>query len=92
MAQAKETVGKPWLKFYDEGVPETVEYDDTTLPEYMELSVAQFPENTALIFQGFAVSYRELKDMVDRFATALSNFGVKKGDSVAILLPNVIPC
>ena len=30
--------------------------------------------------------------MVDRFATCLSAFGVQKGDSVAILLPNVIPC
>ena len=30
--------------------------------------------------------------MVDRFAACLSKFGIQKGDSVAILLPNVIPC
>ncbi|MBW1989647.1 MAG: long-chain fatty acid--CoA ligase [Deltaproteobacteria bacterium] len=91
--QGSKTAGqKPWLKFYDEGVPEQVEYEDITIPEGLDRTVAEFPENTALIFQGFKVSYRELKDMVDRFATALDGFGVKKGDAVAILLPNVIPC
>ena len=30
--------------------------------------------------------------MVDRFAACLADFGIKKGDAVAILLPNVIPC
>jgi long-chain acyl-CoA synthetase len=46
----------------------------------------------ALNFQGYNVSYTELKEMVDRFATCLTDFGIKKGDSVAILLPNMIPC
>ena len=34
----------------------------------------------------------EPDEMVDRFANCLNDFGVKQGDSVAILLPNVIPC
>jgi long-chain acyl-CoA synthetase len=38
------------------------------------------------------VTYRELNDMVNRFSACLSGFGIRKGDSVAILLPNVIPC
>ena len=51
-----------------------------------------FPDTMALLFQGYQVTYGELKEMVDRFATLLVGFGIKKGDSVAILLPNLIPC
>ncbi len=46
----------------------------------------------ALLFEGYTVTFRELKQMVDRFAACLFGFGVRKGDRVAILLPNVIPC
>jgi len=38
------------------------------------------------------VTFRQLKDMVDRFVTALSAMGIARGDRVAILLPNLIPC
>jgi long-chain acyl-CoA synthetase len=38
------------------------------------------------------VTYRQLQEMVDRMAKALQSMGIGQGDSVAILLPNVIPC
>lgn len=83
---------KPWLKHYTMGCPPKIQYKKTTLPEYLESAAREFPEHTALIFQGYRVKYRELKDMVDRFAACLADFGIKKGDPVAILLPNCIPC
>jgi len=83
---------KTWLKFYEEGVPEFIEYEEICLPEILDRTAVQFPDNIALIFQGYRVTFKELKEMVDRFATCLANFGIKKGDAVAILLPNVIPC
>ncbi len=83
---------KPWLAHYDEGVPESVNYEETCLPEFLNRSAEKFPQNMALLFQGYQVTYGELKKMVDRFAVCLANFGIQKGDSVAILLPNVIPC
>ncbi|MBN2846357.1 MAG: long-chain fatty acid--CoA ligase [Deltaproteobacteria bacterium] len=83
---------KPWLKSYESGVPEHVEYEEASLNEFLARSAANFPERDALIFQGYRVSFRELKDMVDRFASCLADFGITKGDAVAILLPNVIPC
>ena len=83
---------KPWLAHYDKGVPETVTYEETCLPEFLDRSAQRFPDTMALLFQGYKVTYRELKEMVDRFATCLAEFGIQKGDSVAILLPNVIPC
>ena len=83
---------KPWLARYDEGVPEFVDYDETCIPEFLNRSAENFPENMALMFQGYRMTYRDLREMVDRFAACLSDFGIQKGDSVAILLPNLIPC
>jgi long-chain acyl-CoA synthetase len=83
---------KPWLASYEEGVPEHVEYEQTCLPAFLDRSAQQFPDTMALSFQGYTVTYRQLKEMVDRFAAVLAGFGVKKGDAVAVLLPNLIPC
>jgi len=87
-----QTASKPWLKSYETGVPESINYEEICLPDILERTARQFPDRTALIFQGFKMSYTELNDMVARFASCLSGFGIKKGDAVAILLPNVIPC
>jgi len=82
----------PWTAHYEDGVPAQIDYENVCLPEFLERSARDFPDNMALLFQGYRMSYRELKAMVDRFATVLTGFGIQKGDSVAILLPNVIPC
>jgi long-chain acyl-CoA synthetase len=92
MAQASIYQSKPWLKSYEKGVPETLKYEEICMPDILDRTAKQFPEKTALIFQGFTLNFKELKDMVDRFAACLTAFGVKQGDAVALLLPNVIPC
>ena len=83
---------KPWLKSYAEFAHEFIEYEEICLPDILDRTARKFPENNALVFQGYALKYKELKEMVDRFATCLADFGIKKGDAVAILLPNLIPC
>jgi long-chain acyl-CoA synthetase len=92
MTTASGQPERPWLKFYEKGVPESVEYEEICLPDILDRSAQMFPDTMALLFQGYQVTYGELKEMVDRFATLLVGFGIKKGDSVAILLPNLIPC
>lgn len=82
----------PWLDFYDSGVKHNLEYENLCLPEILKRSAEQFPEQNALQFQGFKMNYRDLNDLVDTLAATLLKFGVVKGDSVAILLPNTIPC
>ncbi len=84
--------GKPWLANYEKGVPEFVDFEEICLPDFLERSAHQFPDHPALNFQGYRVTFRQLKDMVDRFVTALSAMGIARGDRVAILLPNLIPC
>ena len=92
MAGAINYQDKPWLKSYQKGVPEYIKYEEICMPDMLEKTVAAFPRNSALIFQGYEMNFTQFKDMVDRFATCLTDFGIKKNDAVAILLPNVIPC
>ncbi len=83
---------KIWVNSYEQNVESSIDFKDILMPQYLEESVKNFPNNRALIFQGFTMTFTELDEMVARFAAVLKGFGVKKGDSVAILLPNVIPC
>ncbi len=88
----KSYQAKPWLKYYADGVPEEIEFEELCLPDILERAAKRYPDKDALLFQENKMSFKELKDKVDRLATCLSGFGIKKGDSVAILLPNLIPC
>ena len=92
MTDTNNDTKKTWFNSYEQGVKKSVDFNDILIPQYLEESTKNFPDNTALIFQGFTLTFKELNEMVARFAAALKGFGVKKGDSVAILLPNVIPC
>jgi long-chain acyl-CoA synthetase len=92
MSDAINYANKPWLGYYDQGVPKSIEFENVCLPEYLERSARKFPNNWTLTFQGYHLTYRQLKDLVDRMATCLTDLGIKKGDRVAIVLPNMIPC
>lgn len=92
MAGETNYASKPWLKSYEKGVPEKINFEEICMPDIMERTAAKFPDKDALIFMGYKITFAQFKDMVDRFATCLTDFGIKKGDAVALLLPNVIPC
>jgi len=81
-------LSKPWLKFYPKDVPAEVDVPNISVPELFEQVVDQYGKKTALIFYGKKISYKELKELIDRFATALADLGVKKGDTVALFLLN----
>ena len=83
---------KLWLKSYEKGVPENVQFEELTMPDYLDKAVKDFPDSTAMVFVGHKLTYRQFQDQVNRFATCLTGFGIRKGDAVAILLPNSIPC
>jgi long-chain acyl-CoA synthetase len=79
---------RPWLHSYPENVPADFDFPKVPLTRLLDDAASSFPTNTALAFLGSKLSYKQLKDEVDRFATALSGLGVSKGDRVAIVLPN----
>jgi len=81
--------GHPWIRFYEAGIPAHLEYPDITLGEVLSNTASKFPDHTALIFYGKKISYGQLDALVNRFANALAGLGVKKGDRVALMLPNI---
>lgn len=83
---------KPWLLSYAEGVPSNLDYEDRTLSDFFERTASAYPGKPALNFMGYSLNYRQLKQMVDSFSGGLLQLGVRKGDSVAIILPNTIQC
>ena len=86
---AKEAyAAKPWLKYYPEGVPETVDIPNVSVPDLFNQVAEKYGKKTVLIFYGKEISYTKLKELTDRFATALADLGVKKGDTVALYLLN----
>jgi len=79
---------KPWLAFYDQGVPKTLEYPQQTLPEVLADTAQKFPDHPAIYYFGTRVNYGELNDKVNQFANLLIAEGIKPGDRVALYLPN----
>ncbi|HSF29299.1 MAG TPA: long-chain fatty acid--CoA ligase [Candidatus Tectomicrobia bacterium] len=80
---------KCWLTHYDAGVPHTLEpYPHRTLLDYIAETAQQRPEHPAMFFAGKRLTYGELARLSDVFAAALVDLGVKKGDRLALLLPN----
>jgi long-chain acyl-CoA synthetase len=92
-------VEKIWLPFYERGVPPTITLTEDTLNDVMARSAKTYADHTATNFVlkyllggrftvGGRLTYRQLSEMIDRMATALYQLGVRKGDRVALMLPN----
>jgi len=80
---------KPWYRSYAKGIPHTLKYESTNMSQALHRTTGEFPEKTALIFIDSKINYKQLNDMSNRFASALIDLGVKPGDKVAMLLPNM---
>src|SRR5262245_15028907 len=95
MSQAKTSVKpesvyakKPWLNHYNFWVPAHMNYPRRPLHEILRLTASEVPDRPATAFLGKHLTFREVKDQSDKFATALSRLGIKQGDRVGIMLPN----
>jgi len=88
VAAGRGYADRPWLAASPDGVPADYDFPRVPLTRLLDDAAASWPSHTALAFFGARLTYRELKDAVDRFATALTGLGVGKGDRVAVVLPN----
>jgi len=80
---------RPWHKHYAKGVNPSIEFDERSMARYLSSHAAATPDKKALIFQGASMTYGDLDGAVNRFSNALLELGVKKGDRVALLMPNI---
>jgi long-chain acyl-CoA synthetase len=78
-----------WTAHYDPGVPKSLApYPARTLVDYVRESAVQHPDAPALFFKGTRMSNADLDRLSDRFASRLAGAGVRRGDRVALVLPN----
>jgi len=90
---------KVWLKSYEPHVPPSIAYPPVPLYQFMDDAAKKYPNNTAIIYGGVVhqlggalidakMTFQQLQDVTNHFAAALQSLGVKKGDRVALFLPN----
>lgn len=83
------SVERYWQKYYDEGVPATLDYPDLNMFQVFESAVQRNPGGTATLFFGAEKTFQTLDREVDQFSRGLAALGIGKGDRVALVLPNL---
>lgn len=91
---------QPWFAHYEKGVPMSVNIPDIPLHQLLIDSAQKYPNHIAVrmllkyLPLGIAIqsklTYTELNEATDRFAVALQTLGVRKGDRVSLMLPNLL--
>ena len=83
---------KPWLKNYPENTPEEIVIDPRkTLVRVLDEAETEYPDNKAFANFGVSMSYRQVAKHSRSFAAYLQNvLGLKKGDRLAIMMPNLL--
>lgn len=77
-----------WVAHYQPGTPATVDVPDVGVDSLLADAVARSPRRPALTFFGRTTTYGELGAQVARAAEGLTRLGVRRGDRVALVLPN----
>jgi len=80
---------KPWLAHYDSGVKPTLDYRSIPFFVYLEEAAGANPDHVCTVFQDKDIRYGEMLRGVNAFAAALYDLGVRKGDRVGLLIPNM---
>lgn len=86
----------PWEAAYDPGVPRHLTYPALAVHDLLERTARERPRSVATVYGGAVgsrcldapMTYARLDGLADRFAAGLQGLGVRKGDRVALVLPN----
>ncbi|PLR77744.1 long-chain fatty acid--CoA ligase [Bacillus sp. V3-13] len=79
---------KPWIKHYPDEIPPSLIYSNEPVQQYLKRAAEEFPEKPAIHFMGKELTFQQVYDSARKFAGYLQSLGIKKGDRVAIMLPN----
>lgn len=79
---------KPWLSHYPEEIPKTLQLEEKPVHAYLTEAAGNYSEKIAIHFMGKELTYKEVYESSVKLAGYLRKLGIKKGDKVAIMLPN----
>jgi long-chain acyl-CoA synthetase len=85
---------RAWTRFYEPGVPAEVEVPERPLDDLLARAARRFPDRHAVVFsvnpslRPGRLTYRRLDELASRFACALQQLGVSRGERVGVMLPN----
>ncbi|WOF22990.1 long-chain-fatty-acid--CoA ligase [Microbacterium betulae] len=88
MTSSSPYASRPWLSAYPSDVPAEIGDVTETLSDLVEASGRRYARKPALEFFGAVTTYAQLRKAIDRVAHGLRRLGVKRGDRVALILPN----
>jgi long-chain acyl-CoA synthetase len=74
---------------WPEGVAHTIDGYDKPLYDVLDEAARDYPDLTYTLFNGAGRTFSQVKDTADRIANFLASSGIRKGDRVAIFLPNL---
>ena len=80
---------RPWLRSYGKHTPHTIPIPRQPLHKFLEAAADWMPKRTATIFYGSKLNYQQLEARTNQFARALHGLGIRPGDRVMIVLPNM---
>lgn len=78
-----------WLDHYGQNVPYTIGLPSVPMYRMLRLTARRFPGQPAIFFQGTRLNYWRLNQESSRLANFLTRLGLKPGDRVLLLLPNL---
>lgn len=78
-----------WMNQWPQHVPRTIDYPEIPLGQLLHQTTEKSPGKPALYYTNDAITFNQLDLLVDSFGLALQDFGVAKGDRVAVYLPNL---
>lgn len=82
------SAARPWLNHYDYWVRQHMNYPRRPLHEILRITAVEVPDRPATAFLGAHLTFGQIKEQADKFATALARLGLRQKDRVGIMLPN----
>lgn len=80
-----------WLRYYPAGVPAEIDiFRFASLKDMLEQSCERYSRRPAFTNMGVALTYGELDRLSRNFGAYLQALGLRRGDRVAIMLPNLL--
>lgn len=84
-----DTTARPWLAHYPEGVPATLNYPDFPAWGFLSNTAATHPHQVACHYYKQQLTYAVVAEQARRVAAMLMKFGLRPGDRVGLLMPNM---